>query len=141
MKSKKSRRDIPVADRTLEVIDAYLKECPQPDEHAAVFRTVRGTMWVNGTISTALRKLRVPTGVDWVTFHDFRHFYASALIGGGLSSKAVADLLGHSTPSVTLKVYAHLWPEELDKARIAVAQLSGLRGDRGDAPRPDLRVV
>ena len=50
-------------------------------------------------------------------FHDLRHFHASALIAAGMSPRAVADRLGHADVSVTLNVYAHLWPS--DEGRMA----------------------
>jgi site-specific recombinase XerC len=52
--------------------------------------------------------------------HDLRHFYASALIRAGLNPKVVAERLGHADASMTLKVYAHLWPDDEDRSRQAV---------------------
>jgi integrase len=37
------------------------------------------------------------------------------LIDRGASVKAVASQLGHSTPTVTLNVYAHLFGDDLDR--------------------------
>jgi hypothetical protein len=44
-----------------------------------------------------------------------RHTCASLLIDRGASVKAVASQLGHSTPTVTLNVYAHLFADDLDR--------------------------
>jgi integrase len=52
--------------------------------------------------------------------HDLRHFFASLLIRAGLSPKVVAKLLGHADASMTLRVYAHLWPDDEDRSRQAV---------------------
>lgn len=46
--------------------------------------------------------------------HDLRHFCASVLIRSGASPVAVARQLGHSSPRVTLDVYSHLFPSELE---------------------------
>lgn len=53
-------------------------------------------------------------GVKKIRIHDLRHTYASHYImnGGGLSE--LQALLGHSTPSMTLK-YAHLAPGFLER--------------------------
>ena len=91
-------------------------------------------MWVTGTINTSLRKLRPAAEIPWVTFHDFGHYYASALIGHGLSPRAVADLLGHSTPTITLQVYTHFWDPENERARQAVSDVFG--GRRGNDGKP-----
>jgi integrase len=47
-------------------------------------------------------------GVDRIRFHDLRHTYASLLIEQGENIKYIQNQLGHSSPSVTLDVYAHL---------------------------------
>jgi integrase len=43
-----------------------------------------------------------------VRFHDLRHTYASLLIEQGENIKYIQNQLGHSSPTVTLNVYAHL---------------------------------
>ena len=43
-----------------------------------------------------------------VRFHDLRHSYASLLIDQGEKFKYIQSQLGHSSPTVTLNVYAHL---------------------------------
>jgi len=53
--------------------------------------------------------------------HCCRHLYASALIRFGESVKTVQHLPGHSSPAITLNVYAHLWPDSDDRARQAIA--------------------
>lgn len=52
--------------------------------------------------------------------HALRHHYASVLLDGGVSIRALADYLGHSDPGFTLRVYAHLMPESEDRARAVV---------------------
>ena len=43
-----------------------------------------------------------------IRFHDLRHSYASILIEQGENLKYIQTQLGHSSPTVTLNVYAHL---------------------------------
>ncbi len=50
----------------------------------------------------------MPRGFTW---HDLRHFYASALIAKGASVKTVQARLGHTSANVTPQVYTHLWPD------------------------------
>ena len=47
-----------------------------------------------------------------LTFHDLRHAAASQLIRAGLDVVTVADVPGHEDPTVTLRVYAHLFDRE-----------------------------
>jgi integrase len=46
--------------------------------------------------------------------YDLRHTAASLMIRQGASVKAVQRQLGHATASITLDVYGHLFPDELD---------------------------
>jgi len=41
-------------------------------------------------------------------FHDLRHTYASLRFEQGENIKYIQSQLGHSSPTVTLNVYAHL---------------------------------
>jgi len=43
-----------------------------------------------------------------VRFHDLRHTYASIMIEQGENLKYIQTQLGHSSPTATLNVYAHL---------------------------------
>lgn len=55
-------------------------------------------------------------GLEWVGFHTFRHTCASLLFEGGKNIRQVADWLGHSDPSFTLKTYVHLMDGGLGSA-------------------------
>ena len=50
------------------------------------------------------------THKEAVRFHDLRHTCASLLIDAGASVVLVAQRLGHADPSMTLRVYSHLYP-------------------------------
>ena len=52
--------------------------------------------------------------------HALRHYFASLLLEGGVSIRALADYLGHSDPGFTLRVYSQLMPTSNDKARAVV---------------------
>jgi integrase len=43
-----------------------------------------------------------------IRFHDLRHTYASLMLSQGENLKYIQSQLGHSSPTVTLNVYAHL---------------------------------
>lgn len=52
--------------------------------------------------------------------HALRHHYASILLDGGVSIRALAEYLGHADPGFTLRTYTHLMPSSEDRAREAV---------------------
>lgn len=60
-------------------------------------------------------RVRDSLGLHDVRLHDLRHFTATQLIGAGVDVRTVAGRLGHSDPSVTLRVYSHTL-EERDRA-------------------------
>jgi integrase len=60
-------------------------------------------------------RVRDSLGLHQVRLHDLRHFTATQLIGAGVDVRTVAGRLGHSDPSVTLRVYSHAL-EERDRA-------------------------
>ena len=70
------------------------------------------------------------------TFHDLRHFFASALIAHGASVTQVQARLGHATAQETLNTYSHLWPNEDDRTRAIIESIFA----SADAP-PLLKVV
>jgi integrase len=55
-------------------------------------------------------------------FHDLRHTFASLLIAEGANVVFVSRQLGHASPEVTLRVYAHLFDQaaHADRARAAL---------------------
>ena len=59
---------------------------------------------VNRYFHPALKDAKLPI----IRFHDLRHTYASLLIEEGENIKYIQLHLGHSTPTVTLNVHAHL---------------------------------
>jgi integrase len=48
--------------------------------------------------------------------HGLRHSFASILIMRGEPATRVANLLGHSSPAVTMKVYAHWFKDRQSNA-------------------------
>jgi site-specific recombinase XerD len=82
-----------------------------------------------GAVWRSLRKrAELPTSA---VFHGCRHTYASTLLSGGVSVAAAAEYLGH-TPAVLLQIYAHLIPQDHDRAR-AVVQAAFVDPRTGDA--------
>lgn len=69
-----------------------------------------GSWLVPSTLSTAWSTLSHANG--WrgekgltLTLHDLRHTFATRLVASGADVKSTSRIMGHSTPSTTLKVY------------------------------------
>ncbi|NUR01161.1 MAG: tyrosine-type recombinase/integrase [Streptomyces sp.] len=67
--------------------------------------------------------------------HALRHFYASVLLDGGESIKALSAYLGHSDPGFTLRTYTHLMPASEDRTRRTVDGMYRANGRTQTAQR------
>ena len=67
-------------------------------------------------------------GVPRFTPHDLRHTAASNAISAGANVLIVANMLGHSDPSITLKRYAHLFSHDQEVLAASIdKQFTNLR--------------
>lgn len=71
------------------------------------------------TVTSLFIRVRDHVGAPDVRLHDLRHFTATQLIAANIDIRTVAERLGHSDPSMTLRVYSHVL-EERDKAAAAI---------------------
>ena len=60
----------------------------------------------------AVRDRKLPAA----NFHALRHSHASALIAAGLDIVTISRRLGHGSPAITLRVYAHAFSADRDEA-------------------------
>lgn len=131
LKSKASRRTVPIGRTVVDALTDHLARYPGADE--ALFVDELGRPLTYGRWKKLLAAAAERAGVD-VTSHGFRHFAASALIAGGASVKQVQVFLGHGSAEITLRTYTHLWPGDEDRTRAVLdAALSPL----ADSPRTE----
>lgn len=48
--------------------------------------------------------------LPYIRFHDLRHTAATLLLARGMPVKAVSEMLGHSSATITLNLYGHVLP-------------------------------
>jgi integrase len=130
VKSKSSRRTVPVGQVVIDELAAHLAAYPS---EGALFVNEVGEPLLYRRWRTLWEAAAKTTGVDF-TAHGLRHFYASALIAGGASVKQVQERLGHASAVITLQTYAHLWPGDDDRTRdVMDSALSPLVQERKQA--------
>lgn len=66
-----------------------------------------------------------PRGAEYRDFHALRHYYTSALLAAGADPKELQELVRHTSPALTLKVYAHAAPARL-AGRVAAIPVPGV---------------
>ena len=69
-------------------------------------------------------------GLDGLRFHDLRHTCAALLIAQGAHPRAIMERLGHSSVTVSLDRYGHLFPS-LDEALTEGLQTTWIEADPG----------
>lgn len=121
VKTKASRRRVVLPVSVGADLAAHLAEYPGK----YVFTNGAGKVIAHSSFSghhwkTAL----VKAGVDRDTrLHDLRHTAAALAIQAGAHPKLIADMLGHSSITVTMNLYGHLFPAMHDDVAAKVDEI------------------
>jgi integrase len=118
-----SERTIYLADGLADIVTAHIARLRGRGAQRWLFRGENGNPPHQNTVGYWWRKTRRDAGHPTTKLHDLRHFYASGLIAAGCDVVTVQRALGHSSATVTLNTYAHLWPTAEDRTRTAAAAL------------------
>jgi integrase len=128
VKDKKNRpRTIPLPQVVVDELSAHIAQYGL-GKGDLIFTSITGRPVSSSTWSVAWSAAARPLGIAHRDgFHQLRHFYASLLIRKGESVKVVQERLGHSSATMTLDVYSHLWPDpdDEDRTRQAVDDVLG----------------
>jgi integrase len=96
----------PLRERRQQYVAERLAAGPGYADGGYVVADPLGNPYAPSALSDAFRKIAKRAGVK-KRLHDARHTFATLLIGSGIDVRTTADLLGHSTPTVTLSIYSH----------------------------------
>jgi integrase len=132
-KSESSRRAVPLdADVLIPALKEWRLACPK-GEADLVFPSSTGRIEHHKNMLKGLAPVMVAAhvvdkaGKPKYALHAFRHFFASWCInpkdrgGRELPAKVVQQLLGHSSITMTLDRYGHLFPRGDDRAELAAS--------------------
>lgn len=108
-------RTVRLPRSVVEELGAYLAGRPHGSEDLVFTAPLGGPLrphtWIKGFFKPAVRTAGLPGDLR---MYDLRHSCASLLIAQGASVKAVQAQLGLATASITLDVYGHLFPSEME---------------------------
>lgn len=118
LKTGAGRRDVVLIPQLGHVLREHRIASRRKEPTAHVFAAPDGRGRDHRSVSRGIKRTLKRAKLDGqkLSAHNFRHTFASLLIVGlKLDPVGVAAQLGHSNPSTTLRLYAHLF----DKARHA----------------------
>lgn len=130
-KTAKSRRVVPLSPDLVALLSKHRTEqkrerlaaANQWQDSGLVFTTPLGTPVEPRNLLRVAQSAAAKAGLEDVDVHTLRHSTATAMMNDGVPLKTVADLLGHSSISITGDIYGHTSD---DSARAAVEGLSGV---------------
>ena len=136
-KSESSERTVPLTPMVVNTLREWKLRCPK-GKHGKlefVFPTGAGEIEYHSNIlQRGLEPAQIAAGIvdgkgkPKYALHALRHFYASWCInrekegGLGLSPKMVQERMGHSSITITMDRYGHLFPSGDDGAELAKAE-------------------
>lgn len=137
-KTKAGRRDIGLPDIVVETLREHRRQqlelrmalgLGKAPADALVFPAIEGGPQAPSDVSRTWGLTARGMGMPEITFHSLRHCHASQLIDAGVDIVTTSKRLGHASPDVTLRVYAHLFRRDDGKAAAAInAALAGVTG-------------
>lgn len=142
VKTKRSRRVVPMPEMVAEALRAHREEFPPFTQDVGdvdgktvhrtemVFTTVHGAPAHAESLRTPFTRARRAAGLpESVCFHVLRHTYASLLIQAGTHLTVIRDRMGHGSIKITADTYGHLYPTEDDRTRSAIDAAFGSDGE------------
>jgi integrase len=135
-KTRSSRRDIGLPDIVIDTLREHRRAQLEmrlqlglgkmPDD-ALVFPTIDGGPQSPSDVSRTWGLVADRLDIPEITFHCLRHTHASQLIDRGVDIVTISKRLGHASPDITLRVYAHLFRNDDSKAAQAINEaLTGI---------------
>jgi|LakMenE18May11ns_1017448.scaffolds.fasta_scaffold9875096_1 integrase len=92
-------------------------------ETDAVFTTSIGTRLYPSNVHKQYKKLTQRLGLRYVRIHDLRHTVAHLLLDDEIPLESVSRLLGHSSLSITMDIYAQNVQSVADRGARGMAEL------------------
>jgi integrase len=130
-KTKSGRRDVTLPDIVVETLREHRKAELELRVALGLGRLEPGALVFPATpegespispraFSSEWRDVADAIGLAGVPLHSLRHTHVSQLIDAGIDVVTISKRLGHASPAITSKVYAHLFRKDDSKAADAI---------------------
>lgn len=100
-KSFSSFRDIPIPDFLLKSLQSH---CSAPEDFLL---TGKPKCMEPRTVQRKFHKLLENNNISQINFHSLRHAFATRFTEHGFDCKSLSEILGHSSPRITMVIYVH----------------------------------
>ena len=130
-KTAQAIRDVVLMPSLAQVLREHRLASAYSSESDFVFASATGTPMNHRNVSRrGLERAVKAAALDGsdqpkFCFHDLRHTFTSLLIAQGANVVFVSRQLGHASPDITLKVYAHLFDQAEHASRVSALLESG----------------
>jgi integrase len=127
-KTKRGLRTINLTPDTLAALDAHRTLILKRGRAASalVFPAIEGGPQSRINFGHRFwRPLLTRTELDYRGAHNLRHTYATIALGAGVPVHVVSQIMGHSKPSITHDIYAHVLQADQQHATTAMTRIFG----------------
>lgn len=124
-KTQSSIREIPISKNLLDLMKVLRQHCST--DYVIVSHNGKQikTRAYQKSFDNLLKKLHI----KHYGFHSLRHTFATRLLENGVDIKTISELLGHSSPTITLNRYVHTNLQNKRKAMEILTKKSAKTAD------------
>ncbi len=128
-KTAAGRRSIPLDERLVALLRSHrarqaaekLAAGEVYEDRGYIVADELGHPYYPDSLSTWFDHKHRALGLPRIRLHDTRHTAASLMLAAGVPVKVVSEMLGHSSPTITLSIYAHVLPGMAEEAGAALS--------------------
>jgi integrase len=128
-KTKNSTRDVTMPDIVVEALREHRKAqlelrlalgAGKLTDDTLVFSKLDGSLASPRAFSKEWTDVARSIGLPGIGVHALRHTHVSMLVAAGIDVVEISKRVGHASPAITLKIYAHLFAKR-DASKLAGA--------------------
>jgi integrase len=128
LKTVGSKRPLPIAEQVVEALRSWRESASYSGDEQWVFASEyhvgKAPLWPNTVLVRHIKPAAERAGISKrVGWHTFRHTFATLLESSGAGLKTLQELMRHSTPNVSLGVYARAIDDNKRNAQEKVVEM------------------
>lgn len=130
-KTERGVRRVVLAEDALSLLEAHRERQVEENRRSGgawpdtghVFISEVGTLLNARNVTRVWHALQIAAGVPRARLHDARHLHVSLLVKQGLDPRTIADRVGHTDPSFTMRKYSHMFEDQRQATAISLTDL------------------